>query len=477
MPPCYADWRERRDTLPALQDHDAYPPERLLQALWNHQRLRRDDLRLTDGRSLRVLHPGFLNRGAGPDFQGAVLHIAHEPPRRGDVEIDLHSRNWRQHAHDRNPAFARVILHVVWEAAAAPEVPTLRLSEFLEDTLPEAAAWLGTEEAERYPKDLLGRCASPLASLPPPALDALWLEAARVRLERKAALLRARAAQAGWAQALWEALARGLGYHANTWPMLRLGELRPWLAADPALSLLRVQARLMGVAGLLPSDLGKAASSPPYLGQLWDLWWRERDQFSEFLLPPSVWRLAGLRPANHPCRRLALLAEWWTRPDFIPRLEQWLDCPVPGEDLAGSLASILQGQADSFWNWHWTFRGARLRQPQPLIGQSRVTDLAVNVILPWLQARAAAQGHERWAAEVWRRYQHWPAAQTNAVLRLAGHRLLGGVAARGAKRASRQQGIQQVVEDFCETSDALCSGCLFPEQVAGLARRLGSPEP
>ncbi|MEI7728803.1 MAG: hypothetical protein WCO56_04495 [Verrucomicrobiota bacterium] len=38
------------------------PPEKLLQVIWLHQRLKRLSLRLVDGRSLRVLHPGFWIR-------------------------------------------------------------------------------------------------------------------------------------------------------------------------------------------------------------------------------------------------------------------------------------------------------------------------------------------------------------------------------------------------------------------------------
>jgi hypothetical protein len=459
----------------ALEERAGYPSEKLVQAIWNHQRLRRGQLRLTDGRPLRVLHPGFLNRGAGPDFRDAVLQAGNDAPRRGDVEIDLHSRNWRQHGHDRNPAFAGVILHAVWEACDRPEVATVVLRDFLEDSLPDAAAWLGTEEAANYPKDLLGRCASPLAAMPADTLDELLVQAARARFKRKAAMLRSRAGEAGWEQALWEGLARGLGYQANTWPMLRLGELRPWLASGPFLSPLQAQARLLGVADLLPSDHRRTGPRPAYLGQLWDLWWRERHEYSEVLLPASVWRLAGLRPANHPCRRLALLAEWWTRHDFVAQIESWLARPVPEAQLPSSLGEILQDGAESFWNWHWTFRSARLPRPQPLIGQGRVTDLAVNVLLPWSWAKTQSERGSGAADEAWRRYVLWPAALDNAVLRLARQRLLGGKSPAALRRASRQQGLLQIVADFCETSDALCSACGFPAHLRSLSSVEGEP--
>ncbi len=91
------------------------PPERLLQAVWRHQRLQRDRLQTADGRSVRVLHPGFVSVEGGPDFRGAVIQIGDDAPCSGDVEIDLRAGNWRAHGHDRNPDFKNVLLHVVWD--------------------------------------------------------------------------------------------------------------------------------------------------------------------------------------------------------------------------------------------------------------------------------------------------------------------------------------------------------------------------
>src|SRR2546426_47695 len=102
----YAEWRLRSGAVLCLRDQRDLPPERLLQAVWFHQRLCRDRLRTADGRSLQVLHPGFWNREAGPDFRRAMLRWEGSPSCCGDVEIDLHSHNWRAHGHDRNPDFA-----------------------------------------------------------------------------------------------------------------------------------------------------------------------------------------------------------------------------------------------------------------------------------------------------------------------------------------------------------------------------------
>ena len=56
---CYVQWRLRSGAAAILHEDRDSPPERLLQAIWQHQRLRRDQLKTLDGQPVRVLHPGF----------------------------------------------------------------------------------------------------------------------------------------------------------------------------------------------------------------------------------------------------------------------------------------------------------------------------------------------------------------------------------------------------------------------------------
>jgi hypothetical protein len=480
----YTTWRTEALRARLLHEtKDGVPSERLLQQIWRHQRVRPEPLETLDGQPVRVLHPGFWNREAGPDFRRAVIQFGDELPRTGDVEVDLQLCAWRGHGHDRNPAFARVILHVVWDAEdRLPCVlPTLTLRSRLDAPLDELVSLLGFDAPP--PPQLPGQCARSLGELPETEVTELLRQAALVRLQQKAAAFEARAKEAGWEQALWEGLFAALGYKHNTWPLRRLAERLPQLVTGPAKSdPFHVQARLLGVGGLLPAELTRAqAGTDAHLRRLWDIWWRERGQFAELTLPRATWHLAGVRPANHPQRRLALAAHWLAWGDLPARLEKWFTASLPEGALEDALLEFLRVEHDDFWAWHWTLRSPRLARPQPLLGAPRATDLAVNIILPWLWMRAVVGANDRLRREAELRYLRWPRAEDNATLRLARQRLLGGERRGRSRTAAQQQGLLQIVRDFCDHSDALCADCHFPGQVdylnRELARAVGAEEP
>ena len=483
----YAHLRAQCGIAASLRDDRDSPPEDLLQAVWQHQRLLRDRLKTLDGAPLRVLHPGFMNREGGPDFRGAVVQAGDAPARCGDVEVDLHAAGWRAHGHDRNPAFRNVILHVIWEGARSafdgdrratasgakpsaesppgiePAPLTLVLSGCLDAPIGELSRLLSAESAEPLPETLRGRCCEVLRELSDEQRNALLIEAAHIRFWSKAAQFQARARQAGWEQALWEGLFRALGYKHNIWPMQCLAEQREqWLS--PGLSALGLQARLLGISGLLPADLTRSQTDADgYLRKVWDRWWRERDAFDTCRLPEKLWRLHGQRPANHPQRRLALAAHWLAARGLTARLERWCAAKLPGPRLAPSLLKLLQIDRDDFWSWHWTIRSARLPRSQPLLGPARLTDIAVNAILPWLWMRAVEGDNPALQAAIEERFMAWPASEDNAVLRLARWRL--GIPPRTLRGAARQQGLLQIVRDFCDRSNTLCDDCRFAELV------------
>lgn len=459
----YSEWRVAGGAFWLLRDDQDIPPERLLQAVWLHQRLCRGKLHTADGTPIRVLHPGFQSLEGGPDFRSAVIAIGDAEPVSGDVEVDLRSSGWRAHGHEGNPAFANVVLHVVWDRERSLHaLPTVSIRDSLDAPLGELSQWLATGSAQEFPTANRGLCSPELASWPEERVLALLLQAGLVRLKAKASHFQARARQVGWEQSLWEGVFRALGYKKNTWAMQNLAELKPRWEQNASHSL-QLEARLLGISGLLPSDIPRGKpSSDTYVRQLWDQWWRELDEFSDCMLPRELWSFHGIRPANHPQRRIVLGAQWAFQNELPRFLESWCAATVEGREMTDQVDRKLTVAGHSFWSKHYTLRSAEMARPQPLMGGTRATDLAVNVFIPWLWARAAEGGKPGMREEIQKRYFAWPAGQDNSVLRQARWRILGGDCPRLFKRAAAQQGLMQISQDFCGRSNAVCDGCALP---------------
>jgi hypothetical protein len=112
--------------------------EELYQWIWEKLEFKADGLQTTDGEVVRIIENGARNQGAGPDFSAAHILIG---GRRwfGSVEIHKTAAEWRAHGHHEDPAYNRVILHVVVEENGPLEVlredgtspPTMLLKPYL----------------------------------------------------------------------------------------------------------------------------------------------------------------------------------------------------------------------------------------------------------------------------------------------------------------------------------------------------------
>ncbi|MGC8742730.1 MAG: DUF2851 family protein [Verrucomicrobiia bacterium] len=442
------------------------PSEKLMQAIWFNQRIKRGELKTLQGIKVKVLHPGFFNSEAGPDFKNAIIQFGSEKPIQGDVEIDSKVSDWKSHSHYNNPDYSKVVLQVVWESPEGSEnsMPVMPLKRFLESPLAILEDTVGIDIAEQFPATLEGVCSKYFKNYTDERRKKFLEEAALFRLEQKSLQVVARARESSFEQALWELLFRALGYKNNIWAFQCLGELRPIILNHSLEEPLQLEARLFGLSGLLPAELTYIEpENDSRLKTLWDYWWREQEAFNEFVLPGTIWRLSGTRPANHPHRRLALAARWLFENSLHNEFLNWLKTATTAT-MEESFLNILTPQEDPFWNWHYSVRSKKTASAQPLIGADRATDIAINVVLPWLLAVSRENFDRETENRVIEFYLKWKPSQDNALLKLARKRLFGALQ-EIAQTAAMQQGIIQIVKNFCENSDSVCTGCKFPSKL------------
>lgn len=90
-----------------------------------------------------VLEPGRRNGGPGPDYLAAEVIFPDGTLHRGDVELHLRQRGWREHGHQWDARYGRVILHVTADGSSQPvavdqrrRVPTIALLPGPSNTIP-----------------------------------------------------------------------------------------------------------------------------------------------------------------------------------------------------------------------------------------------------------------------------------------------------------------------------------------------------
>ncbi|MEO0331419.1 MAG: DUF2851 family protein [Bacteroidota bacterium] len=270
--------------------------EAVLHYLWQQQAFNREALYTTDGRSITVQSAGLLNTNAGPDFAIARLQIA-ELAWSGSVEIHVKASDWQRHGHQHDPAYNRVILHVVWEndrdafRADGTIVPTLELKSRISPSVISRIRSLLRDQAFIPCEHLVHQV--------PEIIKMAQVERVAIqRLERKASeVLKTLEHQQGdWSATVYQYLLKGFGFKINQEGMQQLAQAFPlrWVrkyahrAPDLTYTLLH-QAGLSEYAAHQPS-----AIIPP--------------EMSDRQINPSVWKYSRTRPTNFPHVRIQQLA-------------------------------------------------------------------------------------------------------------------------------------------------------------------------
>ena len=302
-------------------------PERLLARLWRAKEGR--SLRTVDGRRVQVLYTGRPAPGHGPDFQDAVVRMDGGRTS-GNVELHRKPSDWRVHGHDADPAYDSVMLHVVAQAdGAGPDLPLAELN--------------GTGPREALEAPLMAQLARASSS----ELRQALVRSGMARFRERVQAASRSVGESGAEQALHEAVFDALGYAENRAPFR-------WLArAVPAKTL---------------RQLAEGASSD-----------ERNEAFERILLDASGldetahpgehpgWKTTGVRPVNHPRRRIRGAAALAAR--------------VSDE---GPIAACERAVAEGRTSLERLFvvegpGGA-------LIGAGRAREIVVNAVLPLLAA-------------------------------------------------------------------------------------------
>ena len=392
-------------------------PEAAIQDAWVQGLFDASALRTTDGEPVRVIERGRLNRDSGPDVTDARVQIG-GVLWAGDVEVHTTSGAWEAHGHHRDPAYDRVVLHVVLgtdrqtgtlrraDGSALPELVLLpHLDRSLRSLL--RAFYLTPRQAPHC---------SPRWGEVDDDLRRSWicsLGAERLR-QRAQDLGRAYGRRPDLDRLLVVRAFRALGYEANADAFQTLAERLP-LAQLRTLDGPAVHAAIWAASGLAgPGLFEPAPDGPPPMR-------------------PEAWKRGG-RPANAPRRRIAQAAAWL----------------APGGPFRRDPVAVL---AEAVGAGH---RAAldRLRPEPPdgsaRLGEARAARVLADAVLPVLLVDADQREAPDAAAAVDEVYAALPPASDRITRQFA-------EAGLRPRSAAEVQGAHQLARAYCD--EGRCARC------------------
>jgi hypothetical protein len=399
--------------------------EELLHFIWQSKLLLNKPLVTRQGDPVSVIHPGLLNRNAGPDFFNARIRIG-DTLWAGNVEIHLSASDWDQHNHQHDPAYNNVILHVVFYDdkevmnANGQPLPTIALRELIPTSLLHRYLSLQQRSRKEIPCEKI-------ITVPDEVKMNAWLQRLLIeRVERKCSYIRELLAQTSqhWEQSFYIITARYFGMKTNDQPFELLAR------SLPQTILVRhknhpeeVLALILGVSGLLPGmDAGYRKLVP--------LFEHLQKKYGLKPLDTGIWKFSRTRPANFPTERLLQFAALMLGPAHL--FSKVLECSTIRE-------------LESLYDVTLPYGNRKIA-----MGAASVRMLLINSVLPFVFWYGKQQHQEVYAEKALQWYEQLPAEDNAVISRFAALGL-------HAKNAGDGQAYIQLKNEYC--SPLKCLSC------------------
>jgi len=342
--------------------------EAFLYHIWKFRLFNQQDLITTDGQPLQILKTGTRNDDSGPDFFNSRIK-AGDTEWAGNVEIDVTSAEWYLHGHDKNDAFSKIILHVVYEVTRPlhHNFPVLELKNYLDKNL--IGRYYNLQQSTNNIP-----CKNQLPDINSITLNS-WLERLLIeRAEEKSRVIEIalKENKHDWEITFYQFLARNFGFKTNALPFEMLAKNLPLSAlAKQKDNLTQVEALLFGQAGFLEEE-----SDGIYFNQLKTEYRFLEQKYSLSPLQKSIWKFARLHPVNFPTVRLAQFAS------LIYKSSHLFSKIIETENTK-DLLHLFDISPSDYWLTHYHFEKVSDKKSKSL-GQSSAENILINTVVPFL---------------------------------------------------------------------------------------------
>jgi Protein of unknown function (DUF2851) len=345
--------------------------ESLLHFVWKHKLLEQQQLFTTDGMPIQIIHQGLHNHHSGPDFSNAKIKIG-EVLWAGQIELHIHSSDYKKHGHQHDKAYNNVVLHVVWQHdmnESPVHCPTLVLQGKIPLHIIRNYEKLNAESNSVACHQLIHQ-----------VNELTWQSTidrmAAERLQRKTDLIfeLLKQNENNWEETFYQLLAKNFGMSVNGDSFLKLAKMLPVkVLAKHKLSLPQLEAMLMGCGGFL-----NEVFSDTYLNQLQKEFHFLKHKHQLPQMEKVEWKFARMRPSNFPTIKMAQLA-------MLIFNASHLFSKILATENVTELKKLFATQVSSYWQQHYSPDTLSTKNKKQLHENSQELIL-INTVAPMLYA-------------------------------------------------------------------------------------------
>jgi len=418
-------------------------PEEYIHYIWQYGLFDHQELSTADGSAIEIIHRGFHNHHAGPDFSNVRLRIGPDEWV-GHIEIHFKSSDWNSHSHQHDPAYDNVILHLVFlhdkeiYTSKGGAIPTLSLSKRFSidhfkkyETFVQSKNWVACEQG--------------LKEVPSIKVLSLKERMCAERLEDKSSrfLQEMERNQGDLEQALFTTLAMALGGKVNAEPFRILAYNTPLEVIgkhsdDGSL----LEALFLGQAGLLsllePDEhCIKLKKDYDFLSHKYGLQ----------AMNATAWKNAPVRPSSAPALRIVQLSRLYGKKKGIAGF--MLEAEIK------DLRSFLEIEMDGYWSEHHSLT-RKSKTSRKRIGQAMQDILMINVVAVLRYAYGRIHGEQSFKDSAVSLLEEI-GPEDNAIIRKWDELGLG------SSNAFDSQALLQLKKQHCDLKD--CLRCIIGREI------------
>jgi len=415
-------------------------PEDFLHYVWQFRSFDNNDLKTDGGKNLKIIHQGFLNKNAGPDFNNSKIQIG-ETVWAGNVEIHLKSSDWLKHNHQIDASYENVILHVVYEN----DVKIKRIDGSVLPVL-ELKNRIGDDLIQKYENLFLTLtdfpCTAQIQHVDKLIVDSFLSRTLIERFEQKThtVIETLNELNGNWDETFYRFMARNFGFKVNALPFELFAKAVPQqIYGKHKDNPLQIEALVFGSAGFLNDNF-----EDEYPKKL-----KQEFQFlqKKYNIKPieiSIWKFMRMRPQNFPTLRLAQFAALIVKANHLFSKVMEISNVIELRDLFENLP------VNEYWKTHYHFK-KETNGVGTQIGKTSVDSLLLNTVALFLFAYGKHTGTQFYISRAIKLLESLPAEQ-NAItdkFSLAGVKI---------DNAFASQGILQLKKQYCDEKKCLSCG-------------------